>query len=63
MSRHALPVPVLDWRRLADQHRPADPRPEFRRLAASGLTPRDIAQATRTPIGDVLEALRADDRA
>ena len=43
-----------------DRHRPTDPEvlaTEIRRLHASGLRPRDIAQALRLDLGTVLGAL------
>lgn len=52
---------ALDWRRLAEQHRPHDLTAlaaEVRRLhAEQHMTPRDIAMALRLPITDVLDAL------
>jgi hypothetical protein len=50
----------LDWRRLADLHRPTDRdqlAAEIRRLRASGLMPRDISTALRIALPVVLEAL------
>jgi hypothetical protein len=63
---------AYDWRAMsgngyqqrAQEHRPADPEQlgaEVRRLAASGLKPRDIAQATGLHIGAVLQALQSRD--
>ena len=51
---------VLDWRDLADAHRPEDPAEiaaEIRRQFAGGLKPRDIATLLRVPLADVLDAL------
>ena len=59
---------ALDWRRLADDrdlHRPTDPAliaREVRRLAAGGLTARDIATSLRLPLADVFEFLFHPDR-
>jgi hypothetical protein len=53
----------LDWRALADRHRPRDPGAlarEIRRQVASGLKPRDVASAMRLDLGQVLAALRVD---
>lgn len=53
---------TLDLEALRMLHRPADPRllaAEARRLAATGLRPRDIAQALRLPMSEVLSALQA----
>jgi hypothetical protein len=50
----------LDWRQMANLHRPTDPAllaAEMQRLAAQGLTPRDISVALAIDIGVVLEAL------
>jgi hypothetical protein len=50
------------WQLLADMHKPADQgaiAQEIRRLHATGLKSRDIAQALRLDIAVVLEALRA----
>ena len=51
---------AYDWRTLADKHRPTDPAvlsAEIRRLAATGLTARDISTALRIDMAQVLEAL------
>jgi len=48
---------------LRQLHRPADPvllGAEARRLAATGLKPRDIAGALRWALPEVLEALAGD---
>jgi hypothetical protein len=56
----AMPA-AFDWRLLADMHKPTDPAAiaaEIRRLAATGLKPRDISNTLRLDMGAVLEALR-----
>jgi len=48
---------------LATLHRPRDPAgraPAVRELHQLGLKPRDIAQAIRAPLPEVLEALRRE---
>lgn len=52
---------ALDYRNRAQLHRPSSPfllGREMRRLAESGLTPRDIAVAMQVEISVVIEALR-----
>ncbi len=52
-----------DWGLLAEMHKPTDPAAiaaEIRRLRATGLTPRDIANTLRLGLGAVLDALRTD---
>lgn len=51
---------VLDYRLLAQRHRPADPSAigaEIRRQASQGLKPRDIASALGVHIDIVLREL------
>lgn len=46
----------------ANLHRPTDPAliaAEIQRLAAYGLTARDISVALRLPMGAILQAIRA----
>jgi hypothetical protein len=50
----------LDWRRMADRHRPTDPRAfkgELRRLAAQGLTARDLSSMFAIDFATVTELL------
>lgn len=52
---------VLDLEALRQLHRPSDPHrlaAEARRLAGTGLKPRDVAQALRLPLPEVLAALQ-----
>ena len=51
---------VLNLEALRNLHRPTNPAglvAEARRLAATGLTARDVAQALRMPFPEVLESL------
>jgi hypothetical protein len=62
----SMTSPGDDFATRADLHRPTDPvqlAAEIRRLADSGLTARDIGAALRIGLGQVLEALRREDRA
>lgn len=52
-----------DYRLRAATHRPTDPvalQREVRRLRAAGLKPRDIAQALRLGIGQVLAMIKGE---
>lgn len=65
MSGHAVIPGGLDWRLLADMHRPTDPvamASEIRRLATSAFNARDIAVALKLDVAYVLEALRGAER-
>jgi hypothetical protein len=55
----------LDWRRLAEAHRPTEPSAlavEVRRLHGTGWSARDIASALRLDIVFVLELIQRADR-
>jgi hypothetical protein len=49
---------ALDYRQLAQLHKPADPSAEIRRLHGEGLKPRDIASHLGLHIDIVLRAIR-----
>ena len=56
------PLGLAEYEALAAVHRPSDPAAmaaEIRRLAASGLTPRDVASALRLPLDLVINTLEA----
>lgn len=50
---------ALDYRQLAQVHKPADPSTEIRSLHAQGLKPRDIASHLGLHIDIVLRAIKA----
>ena len=52
---------LVDWRQMADKHRPTDPQvlaAEIRRLYGTNLKARDIAIALRLDLAVVLDALK-----
>lgn len=58
MNRHRTVIGgALDYRKLAELHRPADPSAEIRNLHSEGLKPRDIASHLGVHIDIVLRAL------
>jgi hypothetical protein len=62
MSRRASIGGALDYRRLAELHKPADAAAiaaEIRRLHGDGLKPRDISIALRISLETVLAALQS----